>query len=113
MPLYDIGCSTCGHEEERFIALSEFDRPLPDHCGSPMHRIIRPTQVMSDIEPYQSMITGEMITSRRHHRDHLKDHGRIEVGNEKIEPYKPKPMTGWGEAFSQNYDKLRSEGKLP
>lgn len=38
--------------------------------------------VMGDIKPYQSMVTGEWITSRSHHRDHLKAHKVIEVGNE-------------------------------
>lgn len=40
--------------------------------------------VMNDIQPYQSMQTGEMITSRSQHRDHLKQHRLIELGNEKI-----------------------------
>ena len=38
--------------------------------------------IMPDIKPYRSMITGEMITSRSKHREHLKRHGCIEVGNE-------------------------------
>ena len=38
--------------------------------------------VMPDIEPYQSMITGETITSRSRHRDHLREHGCIEIGND-------------------------------
>lgn len=40
--------------------------------------------VMGDIQPYQSMIDGSMITSRSTHRDHLRAHGCIEVGNEKM-----------------------------
>ena len=39
-------------------------------------------QIIPDIEPYQSMITGERIRSRSHHRQHLKDHGCVEVGND-------------------------------
>ena len=39
-------------------------------------------EVMRDIKPYKSMITGEIISSRSKHRQHLKDHGCIEVGNE-------------------------------
>lgn len=42
--------------------------------------------VMGDIQPYKSMITGEMITGRRQHREHLRQHGCIEVGNEKLTP---------------------------
>lgn len=38
--------------------------------------------VVPDIQPYQSMITGEMITSRSHHRAHLSQHGCFEIGNE-------------------------------
>ena len=38
--------------------------------------------VMPDIKPYKSMITGEIITSRSKHREHLRRHGCIEVGNE-------------------------------
>jgi hypothetical protein len=49
--------------------------------------------VMPDIQPYQSMIDGSMIQSRSRHREHLKDHGCIEVGNEiqKPKPIRPPP----------------------
>lgn len=48
-------------------------------------------QVMPDIQPYKSMVTGEMIGGRRQHRDHLRAHGCIEVGNEFVtpKPYEP------------------------
>ena len=39
-------------------------------------------QVVRDINPYKSMITGQMITSRSTHRDHLKRHGCVEIGND-------------------------------
>lgn len=38
--------------------------------------------VIGDIKPYKSMVTGEMITSRAQHREHLIKHGCQEVGNE-------------------------------
>lgn len=38
--------------------------------------------VIPDIQPYRSMITGEEITSRSKHREHLKEHGCFEVGND-------------------------------
>jgi len=41
--------------------------------------------VMPDIQPYQSMVDGSMITSRSRHREHLQAHGCIEIGNEKME----------------------------
>ena len=48
--------------------------------------------IMGDIQPYKSMIDGSMITSRSHHRNHLKDHDCIEVGNEKMESKPPAPV---------------------
>lgn len=41
--------------------------------------------VMPDIQPYQSMADGSIITSRSHHRAHLRAHNCIEIGNEKME----------------------------
>jgi len=38
--------------------------------------------VMGDIQPYKSMIDGTIITSRSKHREHLRAHGCIEVGND-------------------------------
>jgi len=46
--------------------------------------------VMTDLKPYKSMITGEIIQGRAQHRAHLRQHGCIEVGNEKITPNAPK-----------------------
>jgi hypothetical protein len=45
--------------------------------------------VQADIEPYQSMADGSMITSRSKHRDHLRKHNCVEVGNERMETPKP------------------------
>ena len=40
--------------------------------------------IMPDINPYKSMVTGEMITSRSAHREHLRRHNKQEIGNEKL-----------------------------
>lgn len=50
------------------------------HYSDPVTPII-----MSDIQPYQSMADGSMITSRSQHRAHLKQHNCIEIGNETME----------------------------
>lgn len=44
--------------------------------------------IMDDLKPYKSMITGEIIQGRAQHRAHLRQHGCIEVGNEKLTPHK-------------------------
>ena len=46
----------------------------------------RVNYVIPDIGGYQSQATGEWISSRSAHRAHLKRHGLIELGNEKIKP---------------------------
>lgn len=39
-------------------------------------------QIMKDIEPYQSIIDGEVIGGRKQHRDHLRAHSCEEIGSE-------------------------------
>jgi hypothetical protein len=57
---------------------------------SPIGRSLAGTgpMIMPDIQPYTSMIDGSTITSRSHHREHLRAHGCIEVGNERLPPPK-------------------------
>ena len=52
-------------------------------------------QIVPEIEPYRSMITGEMITSRAKHREHLRRHGMQEIGNDSSlrKPYTGMPDT--------------------
>ena len=70
-----------------------------------MHRNpVRAPRVISDIAPYISQIDGSVISSRSQHRNHLKDNGCVEVGNEKMEPRK----TSWIEQKAQK-DELRKE----
>jgi hypothetical protein len=45
--------------------------------------------VIGDVQPYRSVITGEVIGGRRQHRDHLKAHGCVELGNDMPKPRKP------------------------
>jgi hypothetical protein len=42
--------------------------------------------IIPDISPYRSVITGETISGRAQHRQHLREHGCIEVGNEPVRP---------------------------
>ena len=50
---------------------------------------VRPSRkgpyIIEDIKPYKAVGPeyGKMITSRSHHREYLKKHNLIEVGNEK------------------------------
>ena len=98
MPLYEIACSTCGHHEEIYRSFNQYD-DLPEHCGEPMRRVICAPLVHGDIQPYISQIDGREITSRSKHREHLKAHGCIEVGNEKVSPKPITPPSGLKETL--------------
>ena len=89
MPIYRIRCVECGRGDEVFRKVADYN-DLPECCGKVMGRVILAPMVAGDIQPYRSMIDGRIINSRSEHRAHLRDHGCVEVGNEKITP---KPMT--------------------
>ena len=57
-------------EELREVPLDWYPDPRADH------------HIMPDIRPYRSMIDGRQIGSRSTHREHLREHNCIEVGNE-------------------------------
>lgn len=74
-------------------------KAVPKHLATPLNVNLKRSDlpcpmILSDIEPYQSMIDGSMITSRSHHRDHLRQHGCEEVGNEKMSFEKPAAPKG-------------------
>ena len=47
--------------------------------------------VMSDIDPYISQVDGSVIDSRSKHRNHLKQHRMIELGND-VPMRQPEPQ---------------------
>lgn len=92
MPLYDIECVQCGKQTDVFRKISNYN-DLPECCGRPMVRMLSAPEVIADKTCYKSQKTGEMITSRTQHKNHLKQHGLIEVGNEKMPEKKPQEPT--------------------
>lgn len=75
---------------KRFI-----QNPQPPYNLIPAEEWVPPAQagyyVMPDLQPYQSMVTGEMVGGRRQHREHLRTHNVVEVGNE-FDKATPKPL---------------------
>ena len=61
------------------------------HLAIPLHESTAP-MIMGDLRPYQSMVTGEMVESRSRHRQILREHRLVEVGNE-TSYLKSKPIT--------------------
>lgn len=103
MPIYQTKCPKCGSEQEIYRSIAQID-DLPECCGVKVERMLCAPMVVADIQPYRSQLTGEMIMSRSQHRDHLKSHGCVEVGNE---PIKPKTKS-WIEQKTQK-ESLRKE----
>lgn len=79
-PIYSYACD-CGVIKEEWRKVDDrFD--APKHCNRRMQIQICAPSIQADIKPYKSMIDGSMITSRSQHRNHLRQHNKIEVGNE-------------------------------
>ena len=66
--------------------------------------------IMPDISPYKSTVTGEVIESRSKHREHLKRHGLVEIGNEKPKPGKLPDVGGRREAIVENLKRHKVPG---
>lgn len=82
MPIYECKCKACGNRDEVFRNVQDcYD--MPNCCGEMMMKVPPRLHVMSEITPYRSMIDGSMIETRKRHKDHLRQHNCIEVGNEK------------------------------
>lgn len=90
MPIYPCKCEECGHYEEVVRAVAEC-RDLPEHCGAQMRRVYTPLPVMEDMKPYRSPLDGSIVSSRAEHRNHMRKHDVIEVGNEKLTRPMQKP----------------------
>lgn len=83
------------------------------HCGEAMVAVPEwgNPQVVVDIEPYKSVVTGETISGRRQHRDHLRAHGLVEVGNEKHGGASPSLDQSWVRpALRQEYNRMKLQG---
>lgn len=103
MPIYTLKCSHCSKTEEIFRSIKNMDNEIPECCNNKMERIIVSPLVMNDISPYISQVTGELISSRGQHKEHLKQHGCIEIGNEvkHLKPFKVKEPEGMRETISK------------
>ena len=83
MPIYALKCHACDHTEDVYRSVANIDKDLPECHGLAMTRMLCAPYVVADIQPYRSVVTGEMIGSRSQHREHLKTHRLVEIGNEK------------------------------
>ena len=64
--------------------------------------------VMDDMQAYKSPLDGSIISSRSKHKAHKRQHGVIEVGNEKLD----RPMTKNYEPKGVREDMMRTIDEL-
>lgn len=88
MPTYTYECGHCGEAAEAILPVSERHTAAPE-CHGKMQLVIQAAMVSPDIAPYRAVAgdrMGQMITSRREHREFLKRNRFTEVGNEPVKP---------------------------
>lgn len=71
----------------------DYEPPKESDLGRPM--------VIRDIEPYRNMINGQMISSRSEHRELLRRHNCVEVGNERMQTKVVAPESNRREKISR------------
>lgn len=80
--------------ESRLVEV-DLETPLPPPAAP---------YVRTDLAPYRSMRTGEIVRGRAEHREHLHRHELIEIGNER-----PKPGPAPGPANGEIVQDIKRE----
>lgn len=115
MPLYRFRCPVCGLASDEFRRVESRDDPLlcpKDRAG--MQRIIMPTMVQADIQPYRAIAvdkeTGKVpiINSRKQHREFLRRNDYVEVGSDPIK--EPKRDSSEPDAPMLSVEELKKQG---
>ena len=97
-------CPKCGYSESNHIEVKKTDEEFFLEWWIPtigeeaakaswLDKVAMKTReaptVVSDIEGYVSQVDGSWIKSKSMHRDHLKQHRMIELGNDVPQQHKP------------------------
>jgi hypothetical protein len=97
-------CPKCGYSESNHVEVKKTDEEFFLEWWTPtigeeaakaswLDKVAMKTReaptVVSDIEGYVSQVDGSWIKSKSMHRDHLKQHRMIELGNDVPQQHKP------------------------
>lgn len=86
-------------------------RVLPEYGGEQIDtKSIGGFQFMKDIGEYTSTLDGSRITTRSAHRDHMRRHEVVEVGNERMPARRDEPMPSIGRDIQRAMQQLRERG---
>lgn len=86
-------------EAATFVPIEQIKRKAPP----------RGPAIISDIRGYRSPADGSWVSSRSQHRQHLRDHGLIEVGNEQPTPPSRPAMPSPGPDIRHAIEELSSK----
>ena len=109
MPLYTYECDHCGDCTDAFASVEERHTAAPD-CHGKMRLSIQPSMVQPDIAPYRAVAgdrMGQMITSRKEHREFLRRNHFTEVGNEPVKPIRNNTRPQKGEVAKELKDVIQ------
>ena len=107
MPTYDFRCKDCGHEFDVVLTMNEPRPKECPRCEGELRRVIVKPMIAPDIAPYQSIVTGEMISGRKAHREHLLQTDCVEIGDQQTDRQKAYKQS----EFEQKLDWHREKGK--
>lgn len=107
MPLYAYVCD-CGHRAEEYRTVKSRKRG-PKHCGKTMKIEITGThQLIGVFQPYRAIGRGRpWISTRKEHRDYLRQNGYEEVGNDSS--MAPPDMGATEAEWNQQQEPIRRE----
>ena len=83
-------------------------KPIPEWRKRITEPARRGLYVVPDIQPYVSPLDGSVVGGRRQHRDHMRAHGVVEVGNEKPKPNRPKPLPDVRQDIRESFEMLKA-----
>jgi hypothetical protein len=70
------------YDHQGLLAEYENDTLVYLRPGAANQEVATGPQIIGDLKPYRSMIDGSIIVGRKRHRDHLKAHNCVEIGND-------------------------------
>lgn len=87
MPIYDVQCPNCGEIRDIWAKVAEINALCP-RCGAVTVRLISPTRIICDLEPYwdsnladtKKAPHGTYVTSRQQRKEQMKRLGLAEIG---------------------------------
>jgi len=81
--IYTAQCRQCGQQQDYYATLAE-RKKTPSHCGRKMKRIMVAAMVAPAFQEYRAVgIPGKpWIKTKQEHKDTLRQHGKIEIGND-------------------------------